>query len=127
MVAAIAATPLAFAQENETDTTTDIPIEFTTAEGVVIFLGLLAGLTTAYLRMRAARSKAIADGKEWKFDGTRFIDRVLMAVLASIPLAIGSAADVVTLNAYTMMMIYLASLGSLIVIKNVCFKNVDSP
>ena len=112
MVAAIAATPLAFAQENETDTTLDIPIEFTAAEGIVILLGLAAGLTTAYLRMRAARAKAIADGKEWKFDATRFIDRVVMAVLASIPLALGAAADIVTLNAFTMIMIYLASLGS---------------
>jgi len=112
MVAAIAATPLAFAQENETDTTLDIPIEFTAAEGIVILLGLAAGLTTAYLRMRAARAKAIADGKEWKFDATRFIDRVIMAVLASIPLALGAATDVLTLNAFTMIMIYLASLGS---------------
>ena len=112
MVAAIAATPLAFAQENETDTTTDIPIEFTASEGVVILLGLAAGLTTAYLRMRAGRAKALADGKEWKFDATRFIDRVVMAVLASIPLALGAAADIVTLNAFTMIMIYLASLGS---------------
>ena len=42
----------------------------------------------------------------------RFIDRVVMAVLASIPLALGAAADIVTLNAVTMIMIYLASLGS---------------
>ena len=35
-----------------------------------------------------------------------------MAVLASIPLALGAATDVLTLNAFTMIMIYLASLGS---------------
>ena len=103
---------MAFAQEAGTDIPLDVEIEFTDAEGVVIGLGALAGVTTAYLRMRAARAKAIEAGQEWNFDATRFIDRVLMAVIASIPLALGSASNIIVLNAFTMVMIYLAALGS---------------
>jgi len=104
---------MAFAQGNETaDIPLDVDIEFTAAEGVVIGLGALAGITTAYLRMRKARSDAIAKGEPWSFDATRFIDRVIMAVIASVPLAIVSAADIIVLNAFTMVIIFMASLGS---------------
>jgi len=118
----------AFAQENETvpleEPPLDVDIEFTSAEGIVIGLGALAGITTAYLRMRKSRSDALAKGEAWTFDGTRFIDRVIMAVIASIPLAIGSAANIIVLNAFTMVMIYLAALGSSELILEIRSKNL---
>jgi len=104
---------MAFAQDNETEPAlADVPIEFSTGEILIIVVGAFAGLTTAYLRMRKSRSDAIAKGEEWKFDATRFIDRIVMAVIASVPLAIGAAANVIVLNPFTIIMIYLAALGS---------------
>ncbi len=115
---------MAFAQNTTEASLEDVPIEFSSAEALIIGIGALAGLTTAYLRMRKARSDAIEKGEEWKFDATRFIDRIIMAVIASVPLAIGAAANVIILNPFTIVMIFLASLGSAELILELREKNI---
>jgi len=104
----ISFTTVAFAQDNSTDTTVDIPFEFTAAEAGIVLLGVLGGLTTAYNGYRRNKIK-LADSFKW--DTGKFLDRVIMGVLVSVPLAIGAAADIVVLNIFTIVMIYLASLG----------------
>jgi len=104
----ISFTTVAFAQENNTDTTVDIAFEFTAAESAIVLLGVLGGLTTAY---NGYRKNKIKQGDSFKWDSGKFIDRVIMGVIVSVPLAIGAATDLVTLNIFTIVMIYLASLG----------------
>jgi len=86
----------------------ELPIEFSAAHAVVVLLGVFGGLTTAYLGYRKAR-KAKPDEK---FNITKFGDRVIIAVLASIGLAIGAAVAVTELNIVTMYMIFMASIGT---------------
>ena len=93
----------AFAQS-----TIDIPIELSESEVIVLIVGALGGLTSAYLGYRKNRST----DPNTKFDITKFLDRVLVAVITSVGLAIGVAADVLVLNFFTLYMIFVSSLGT---------------
>ncbi len=86
----------------------EIPIEFSTQEAIIIITGVLGGLTIAYLGYREAKNK----DPKITFKGTRFIDRIILATLVSIPLAIGASADLVVLNFFTLWMVYATSLGT---------------
>jgi len=88
--------------------TIDVPIEFTTAEVIVLIIGSLAGLTSAYLGYRKNKQRDPA----LKFHITRFLDRVIVAVITSVGLAIGVATDVLVLNFFTMYMIFVSALGT---------------
>lgn len=88
--------------------TVDVPVEITNAEILIVLLGVFGGLTTAY---NGYRKNKVEQGDQFKWDSGKFFDRVIMGVLTSVPLAIGAAADVITLNIFTIVLIYLASLG----------------
>jgi len=93
----------AFAQES-----IDVPIEISESELIVVIIGALGGLTTAYLGYRKARSNDPAT----KFDITVFADRVIIAVITSVGLAIGVATEVLVLNFFTMYLIFVSSIGT---------------
>ena len=93
----------AFAQ-----TTIDVPVEISQAEVIVLIVGGLAGLTTAYLGYRKNKS----EDPNLKFDITKFMDRVLVAVITSVGLAIGVAADILVLNFFTLYMIFVSAIGT---------------
>ncbi len=98
----------AYGQEEATEMEENIPIEFSEAQALIILVGVLGGLTIAYLGYREARAK----DPKITFSGTRFADRIILATLVSIPLAIGAAADLVVLNLFTLWMVYGTSLGT---------------
>jgi len=98
----------AFAQNDTQVLPADVPFEFSASEAAIVLLGVLGGLTTAY---NGYRRNKIKQGDAFKWDSGKFLDRVIMGVLVSVPLAIGAAADVIVLNIFTIVMIYLASLG----------------
>lgn len=86
----------------------DIPIEFSSAEGVIVLVGGLAGLTTAYLGYRKVKSSE----PNAKFNITRFLDRVIVAVITSIGLAIASSTGLLELNLFTLYLIFVSALGT---------------
>lgn len=100
--------PLAIAQENATDGAEEIAIEFSASQVVVIAVGALGGLTTAYLGSRKRKS---ADPK-YVFDIHKFMDRVIIAVIVSVGLAIAAMVDIVVLNPVTIFMIFTSSIGT---------------
>lgn len=108
-------TSTVFAQE----AVADIPIEISGSELLIVVVGALGGLTVAYLGYREARSK----DPKITFSGTRFADRVILATLVSIPLAIGAASDLVAINLFTLWMVYGTSLGTAEVIMRLRNKN----
>jgi len=99
----------------------DVPIEFTGAEITVLFIGGLAGLTTAYLGYRKAKAK----DNSLKFNITRFMDRVIIAVLTSVGLAIGVASDLLILNLFTMYLIFVSALGTAELVMELRTKNAS--
>lgn len=98
---------MALGQETEQVPTVDVEFNITIAEITIIGIGILGGLTTAYLGWRKAKS----ENPDLKFDITAFLDRVIPAVIASGILAVGAAANVIELNLFTMFMIFVASIG----------------
>jgi len=108
IVTMLTVTGMAFAQEEVQVDPVDIEFQFTAAEIAIVLIGVFAGLTTAYLGYR----KKQREKPDTKFSITTFLDRVIIAVIASVPLAIGSATDLVTLNMFTLVLIYLAALGT---------------
>jgi len=101
----------------------EIPIEFSAQEAIIIGTGFLGGLTIAYLGYREAKEK----NPKLTFENTRFFDRVLLAVLVSVPLAIGSAQDLIAINFFTLWMVYGTSLGTAEVIMRLRKKHVPAP
>lgn len=75
----------------------------------VFGIGALAGLVTAYNGY--ARNKQ-QQGETFKFDARKFLDRVFMAILASIPLAIAESANVIKLDLFGAWIIFAAALGT---------------
>jgi len=99
---------LAFAQ-NDTEVQLDeIPIEFTMQEAIIVVVGALGGLTTAYLGYR----KNKAEKPDTKFSITKFVDRIIMAVIPAIGFAIAASANVLEINAFSLFMVFTASLGT---------------
>ena len=86
----------------------NVPIEFSAQEALILGVGVLGGLTVAYLGYREAKAK----DPKITFSGTRFFDRIILATLVSIPLAIGAAADLVSINLFSLWMVYGTSLGT---------------
>lgn len=107
-----AAIPSAFAQ---TEITSDIPINFSLSQFIVIGLGVAGGLTVAFL----GKAKAQKEDTNFEFDARKYARPILIATLTSIPLAITAAAGFVELNLVTMFLIYTASLGTAAVSKMV--------
>ena len=101
----------------------EVPIEFSAQEFLILGVGVLGGLTIAYLGYREAKAK---DPKV-TFSGTRFFDRVILAVLVSIPLAIGAAGDLVAINLFTLWMVYGTSLGTAEIIMRLREKHKPLP
>jgi len=97
----VATTGLAFAEEHIPD---EIPITFRTSDAVILGLGVLGGLTVAFLGKSEASKEA-----NFKFDARKFARPVVVAVLASVPLAIAASLEFTELNLVTMFMIYGAS------------------
>jgi len=105
LVSAIGYLGIAYAQEEEVVVT--VPdIEIGGNEIAIVIIGALGGLTSAYLGFRKNHTKGDT------FDVTKFLDRVLMAVITSIGLAIASAANILTLDLFTMYLVFVASLGT---------------
>ncbi len=94
---------LAFAEEHEPE------IAFSEFQLVVLGIGALAGFVTAYNGYVKNKRE---QGDAFKFDRTAFLDRVFMAVLASIPLAVAESANVVKLDLFGAWIIFAAALGS---------------
>ncbi len=94
---------LAFAEEHEPE------IVFSEFQFIVIGIGVIAGFVTAYNGY--AKNKR-EQGKEFEFDRSKFLDRVFMAVLGSIPLAIAESANVIKLDLFGAWIIFAAALGT---------------
>ena len=97
-----------FAQGDTETQLDEIPIEFTAQEAIIVIVGALGGLTTAYLGYRKAHTKA----PDMKFDVTKFFDRVIMAIIPAIGFAIAASANVLEINAFSLFMVFTASLGT---------------
>ena len=69
---------------------------------IVVLVGAFAGLLTAYQGYRTTK-------ENW--DTLKFFDGVIMAILGSVPLAIGSAITQTQLGVFEYVMIFFASLG----------------
>lgn len=100
-------TGLAFAQDSGVPTD-ELPINFSMSQLVLVIIGVFGGLTTAYLGSR----KAKADDPSYTFDIHRFLDRVIVASIASVGIAITSAAGFVELNVVTIFLIYTSTIGT---------------
>ena len=98
--------PSAYAQGE----TISIPINFDTSQGIVLAIGAFGGITTAYLGWRKSPDVE-------SFDGRKFLRPVAIAILIAIPLAITAASGFVELNLVTMFMIYMASIGTAVLSK----------
>ena len=105
LVSAIGYLGIAYAQEEEV-VVTEPDIEIGGNEIAVVIIGAMGGLTSAYLGYRKNHTKGDT------FDVTKFFDRIIMAVITSVGLAIGVASDLIVLNLFTMYMIFVASLGT---------------
>jgi len=99
---------LAFAEEHLPDDTIDVEFNFTASEAVILVIGIIGGLTTAYLGYR----KASRNDPALKFNITRFLDRVIIAIITSVGLAIVSATNIVELNLVTMFLIFTSTIGT---------------
>ena len=109
LLVAVIAIPTALAYAQEPDLPSgDIPISFDAAHGILIIIGVLGGLTTAYLGSR----KAKANNANYSFDIHRFLDRVIIAVITSIGLAITAATGFVELNIVTIFLIFTSTVGT---------------
>lgn len=102
-ITALTSAGTAYAQE-----TPEIEIEFSPTQLLIVVIGVFAGLVTAYNGYR----KAKIDKPDEKFDIGKFLDRVIIAIIASVPIAIGEAAGLVTLDLFGAILIFLAALGS---------------
>jgi len=94
----------------QNDTQTEEPeIAFSEFQIWVFGIGALAGFVTAYNGY--ARKKRQL-GEKFTFDRSAFLDRVFMAVLASIPLAVAESANIVKLDLFGAWIIFAAALGT---------------
>jgi len=101
------AVPFAYAQEE----VSEIPITVGAVESVIIGIGVAGGVTSAYLGMSKAKNEA-TDANPYVFNKEKFINRVVLAVLTSVGLAITASVGMLELNLVTMYMVFMASLGT---------------
>jgi len=102
-------TQSAFAQEgNQTQALEEVPITIGTSEALILVVGALGGLTTAYLGYRKAHSQT----PDVKFSTTKFLDRVIVAVIVSIGLAIAAASNLLELSLFSLFLVFTSSLGT---------------
>lgn len=121
LVSAIGYLGIAYAQ-NETEVVVTEPnIEVGGNEIAIVFIGALGGLTSAYLGFRKNHTKGDT------FDVTKFFDRVIMAVITSIGLAIASAANILVLDLFTMYLIFVSALGTSELVMELRHRNAPKP
>jgi len=121
LVSAVGYLGIAYAQ-NETEVVVSEPnIDIGGNEVAIVFIGALGGLTSAYLGYRKNHTKGDT------FDVTKFFDRVIMAVITSIGLAIASAANMLVLDLFTMYLIFVASLGTSELVMELRHRNASKP
>jgi len=113
---------IAYAQNETQVVITETDIAIGGNEIVIVLVGAFGGLTSAYLGYRKNHSAT----KE-PFEFTKFFDRVIMAVIASVGLAIGSATGFVELNLFTLFMIFVASLGTSELVMQIRNRNASKP
>jgi len=104
---------LAHAQTEEPE------IAFSEFQLVIIGIGVLAGLVTAYNGYRKSQN---GDNPE-PFNITKFLDRVFMAVLGSIPLAIAESANIIKLDLFGAWIVFAAALGTAQLIMEIRTRN----
>lgn len=102
-IVATNATDLVYAEQHIPD---EIPVNFRTSDAIIIGLGILGGLTVAFLGKSEASKET-----DFKFDARKFARPVVVAVLTAIPLAIAAAMEFTELNIVTMFLIYAATMG----------------
>lgn len=102
LVAISVSLPFVYAAE---DVPTDIPINFDVSQGIIIIIGAFGGITVAYLGWKKSPNTE-------KFDGSKFVRPIIIAILISIPLALTASVGIVELNVITMFLIFMASLGT---------------
>jgi len=83
-------------------------IVFSEFQFVVIGIGGFAGLVTAYNGYVKNKRQ---QGEKFVFDRTKFLDRLFMAVIWSIPLAIAESANIVVLDLFGAWLIFGTALG----------------
>jgi len=109
LVVLLVGTQFAFAQNgNQTQGIEDVPITIGTSEALILVVGALGGLTTAYLGYRKAHSQS----PDVKFSTTKFLDRVIVAVIVSIGLAIAAASNLLELSLFSLFLVFTSSLGT---------------
>lgn len=106
---------VAYGQEQQ-----DPEIAFSEFQLVIFGIGALAGLVTAY---NGYASKKRKEGKSFVFDPRAFLDRIFIATLASIPLAIAESANIVKLDLFGAWIIFAAALGTTQLIMEVRARN----
>jgi len=109
-VISLGMTTAVFGQGAETPVL-DVEFNFTAAEGAVIIVGILGGLTTAYLGYRNAKRNA-DPAKPVTFDLTLFLDRLIPASITGVGLAIASAANITELNLFSLFLIFTSTIGT---------------
>ena len=97
-------------------------IIFSEFQIMIIGIGVLAGLVTAY---NGYASKKKKQGDAFKFDPRSFLDRVFIAVLSSVPLALAESANMLTLDLFGAWIIFSASLGTTQLVMEVRKRNTS--
>ena len=100
----VTGTGLAFGQE----TPEEPEIVFNEFQIAIIGIGIAAGFVTAYNGWRKSQN---GDNPE-KFVLTKFLDRVFIAALGSIPLAIAESVNVLKLDLFGAWIVFAAALGT---------------
>jgi len=121
LVSAVGYLGIAYAQNETEVVVTEPDIEIGGNEIAIVIIGALGGLTSAYLGFRKNHTKGET------FDVTKFFDRVIMAVITSIGLAVASAANILVLDLFTMYLIFVASLGTSELVMEIRHRNASKP
>ncbi len=98
----VSTTGLASAQTEEPE------IAFSEFQLAIIGIGVLAGFVTAYNGYRRSQNGESPE----PFNITKFLDRVFMAVIGSIPLAIAESANIIRLDLFGAWIVFAAALGT---------------
>ncbi len=105
----------------QNDTANEEPeIAFSEFQIWVFGIGALAGFVTAY---NGYARKKRQEGDKFVFDRRAFLDRVFMAILASIPLAVAESANIVKLDLFGAWIIFAAALGTTQLIMEIRTRN----
>lgn len=108
-VIAVSAIGLTYGQEAEVIEETQEPeIVFSEFQFAILGIGAFAGLVTAYNGYVKNKRQ---QGDKFVFDITKFLDRLFMAVLWSIPLAIAESANIVVLDLFGAWLVFGTALG----------------